>query len=176
MNCGARKARLLLKEGKAKIISHHPFGIQLIVPTGEAKQTYYKGKYLTGENLYKLSWLMNKDWRVKRILKGLLKRPTSLEKALENLIDKYSLPYEYVGDGQFSIGGKCPDFIHTKKNIVIEVRPKKMCRYWSNCTPEEYERQRIDHFAKHSWKCVVVWQEDFINENNVLEKINNTEL
>jgi hypothetical protein len=38
MPCTQRKARLLLKENKAKIISYNPFTIQLLFPTGETTQ------------------------------------------------------------------------------------------------------------------------------------------
>lgn len=38
MPCSNRKARILLKERKAKIYQHKPFTIQLTVPTGESKQ------------------------------------------------------------------------------------------------------------------------------------------
>lgn len=38
MPCGPRKARVLLKEGKAKVYKRTPFTIQLTIPTGETKQ------------------------------------------------------------------------------------------------------------------------------------------
>lgn len=38
MPCSERKARILLKEGKAKIFQRHPFTIQLLYPTGENVQ------------------------------------------------------------------------------------------------------------------------------------------
>lgn len=38
MPCSPRKARVLLKEGKAKVAKRTPFTIQLTVPTGETKQ------------------------------------------------------------------------------------------------------------------------------------------
>jgi 5-methylcytosine-specific restriction endonuclease McrA len=38
MPCSARKARILLREGKAKVVSRVPFVIKLLVPTGETKQ------------------------------------------------------------------------------------------------------------------------------------------
>ena len=38
MPCSQRKARLLLKQKKAKIISYKPFTIQLCYATGESKQ------------------------------------------------------------------------------------------------------------------------------------------
>lgn len=43
MPCTQRKARLLLKQGKAKIIGYKPFTIQLTYATGEAKQEIHVG-------------------------------------------------------------------------------------------------------------------------------------
>lgn len=43
MPCTQRKARLLLKQGKAKIIGYKPFTIQLTYATGEAKQDIHVG-------------------------------------------------------------------------------------------------------------------------------------
>lgn len=43
MPCTQRKARLLLKQGKAKIIGYKPFTIQLTYATGEAKQNIHIG-------------------------------------------------------------------------------------------------------------------------------------
>lgn len=43
MPCSQRKARILLKENKAKIIGYQPFIIQLIVPTGESTQKVHLG-------------------------------------------------------------------------------------------------------------------------------------
>jgi len=38
MPCNPRKAKKLLREGKATVIKRFPFTVQLLVPTGEAKQ------------------------------------------------------------------------------------------------------------------------------------------
>ena len=43
MPCTQRKARLLLKQGKAKIVGYKPFTIQLTYATGEAKQAIHVG-------------------------------------------------------------------------------------------------------------------------------------
>ena len=43
MPCSQRKARLLLKQGKAKIVGYKPFTIQLCYATGEAKQEIHVG-------------------------------------------------------------------------------------------------------------------------------------
>ena len=43
MPCSQRKARLLLKQKKAKIVGYKPFTIQLCYATGEAKQEVIVG-------------------------------------------------------------------------------------------------------------------------------------
>ncbi|GAG72561.1 unnamed protein product [marine sediment metagenome] len=43
MPCSARKAKMLLKEGKAKVVKRSPFTIQLTIATGEAKQDIILG-------------------------------------------------------------------------------------------------------------------------------------
>lgn len=43
MPCSQRKARLLLKEEKAKIVDYKPFTIQLLSPTGESTQDVHVG-------------------------------------------------------------------------------------------------------------------------------------
>lgn len=43
MPCPNRKARFLLKEGKAKVFKYKPFTIQMTVPTGETKQEIHLG-------------------------------------------------------------------------------------------------------------------------------------
>ena len=43
MPCSQGKARLLLKQGKAKIVGYKPFTIQLTYATGEAKQEMHVG-------------------------------------------------------------------------------------------------------------------------------------
>lgn len=59
MPCSQKKARLLLKQKKAKIYSYNPFTIQLLYPTGEAVQecnlgidsgTKYIGVAITSQN------------------------------------------------------------------------------------------------------------------------------
>ena len=43
MPCSQKKARILLKEDKAKIFKHNPFTIQMLIPTGETKQEVHLG-------------------------------------------------------------------------------------------------------------------------------------
>lgn len=45
-----------------------------------------------------------------------------------------------------------------------------MCQHWNKCTPEEYEKTKIEHYAKCGWKCLVLWQEELKNEQTLVEK------
>ena len=43
MPCTCRKARLLIKQKKARVVSHDPFTIQMLIATGEARQQAVDG-------------------------------------------------------------------------------------------------------------------------------------
>jgi len=118
--------------------------------------------------IMKLKWQdpEYKEKQIKAILKGLFKRPTSLEQKLINLIKKHKLPYKYAGDGSFTIGFKCPDFINTNhQKICIEVRSKEVCRVFGKSSPKKYKEKQIKHYAKYGWKCFVIWPENLKNKN-----------
>ena len=139
------------------------------------------GKHLSEETKRKIGakcsittkqlW-QNPEYRekvIKNTLKSLFIRPTSLEKRMINIIQKYNLPYKYTGDGSFLIGWKNPDFINTNgKKICVEVRPKCMCHIWNKCSPNEYEKKQKEHYSKYGWKCIVVWEEE-LNEKNIVQ-------
>ncbi len=124
-----------------------------------------KMRILVGKRSKKL-W-SNKSYRektIKAILKGLMKRPTSLEKTFIGLIKKYKLPYKYVGDGAFLIGYKNPDFINTNgEKICVEVAN----RYHH---PDPWAENRIKHFTKWGWECLIFFEDQF-DEELILKKI-----
>jgi len=130
---------------------------------------------------------LNNPEITKKILKKLIERPTNLEKKLIELIQEKSLPIIYVGDGEFFIGSKNPDFILTDKKKAIEV----YCRYFKKLgwgTFERYEEERKQYFKKYGFDVLFLneldlkgsnWKEycferinDFISNNieSVVEK------
>jgi very-short-patch-repair endonuclease len=101
---------------------------------------------------------------IKASLKGLLKRPTSLEKQMLAIIEKHSLPYRYTGDGSFLIGYKNPDFVNTDgQKICIEVAN-------TFHHAEDYEEKRKEHFKKWGWDCIV-FRGDKLDENEILKTL-----
>jgi hypothetical protein len=130
----------------------------------------HKGIFPSLEARKKLSEIVKRRWQNKefreKVIKSLLcklkNRPTSLEKKAMEIIKKYDLPFQYVGDGSFLIGYKNPDFIHKEKKICLEV-----CNYFHH--PKGYKEKRIDYFAKWGWKCFVFYE----NELNKLKELKN---
>ena len=105
-------------------------------------------------------------------IKNCLRRriPTSLEEKFQGIIDKYNLPYKYVGDGSFIIGKKNPDFINTNnEKIAIEV----YARYYklrNDETIEEWKEKRNKVFKEYGWR-IIYFDETEVTERNVLNKI-----
>jgi very-short-patch-repair endonuclease len=110
----------------------------------------------------KLNW-QNKEYREKTIrnqLKGLFKRPTSLEMQMIQIIKKHNLPYRYVGNGSFLIGFKNPDFVNVNgQKICIEVANT----FHHN---NDYAKNRMEYFKKWGWKCIV-FRTNKLEEQNI---------
>ena len=114
----------------------------------------------------KQNWL-NKEFKektLKKILKKLCARPTSLERDMMGIIEKYNLPYRYTGNGKFWIDGKNPDFVNVNgEKKLIEV---------GNVFHHQgdYIEKRREHFAKYGWESYIFIQ-DKLDEKNILQTI-----
>lgn len=79
------------------------------------------------------------------------------------IIDKYRLPYKYVGDGSFWIENINPDFVNTNnEKIIIEV----FGDYWHN-RPEEIKKdsEKGKLLEEYGWKRIILWERD-LNESS----------
>ena len=122
-----------------------------------------KGEKHTKEHNKKVSEARKRNWQdpeyrdkqIKVIFKGLQSKPTKPEIQFDNILQQL-LPneYKYVGDGEILIGYKCPDFMNVNgQKKLIELYGD----YWHrNDNPQD----RIDHFAKYGYKCLVVWEHE----------------
>lgn len=89
----------------------------------------------------------NTNWRFSH------QYPNSEEKKMIRFLNKWILPFKYVGDGSFKIDGKCPDFIYEEKNLIIEF----FGELWHEKTDEQ---KRVDFFKQLGWNCLVIWGRD----------------
>jgi len=93
--------------------------------------------------------------------------PNKLEQEIIDLIEKYNLPYRFVGDGKFWLENRNPDFInYDGEKKIIEVAGI----HWH--TPQEIE-QRKNHYAKYGFKTLVLWEDDIkqLPQEKILERI-----
>jgi len=106
------------------------------------------------------------------ISKGTNARPTGLEAKIIAIIQSCQLPFFYTGDYRFFIGnGKTqlnPDFIHHNEKIVLELNSYRFHK-------KEDEQQEIDAYTKHGWQCIVVWEDELNNEEQLIQKIREIE-
>jgi hypothetical protein len=106
----------------------------------------------------------NEEYRektIKKIIKRMIKRPTSLERRFIDIIQKYKLPYKYVGDGSFLIGFKNPDFIN--------INGDKSCIEVANRFHHQgdWAIKRREHFKNYGWDCAIIF-EDEMDENRII--------
>jgi very-short-patch-repair endonuclease len=103
-----------------------------------------------------------KEKQVKRILS--IHPPTKIEQRFDAFFKQNNLPFLYVGDGQVTFGGKCPDFICNPKKLVIEVGSKReksferKGRNWKGW--KDYTRKRKAHFKRYFFDCIGLWEDD----------------
>jgi len=94
-----------------------------------------------------------RDKRTKNL--GGTKSPTMNELTLDSYLQsRFPGEWLYNGNGDTRIGGRKPDFININgKKEVIET----MGIYYH---PESDEQERIAHYAKYGFRCIVVWEWD----------------
>lgn len=112
--------------------------------------------------------------RAEAALKALMEvRPSSYEKAVEEIIEANNLPYEYVGDGKLWVTscGKHvnPDFVNKEKRVFIEVFED----YWKERTygsVENYMEVRSKLFSEIGFETIFIRGQDIKDgEGRVLE-------
>ncbi len=103
-------------------------------------------------------------------------RPTSAELILQKIINQVC-PNEYLynGDGKLTILGSIPDFINVNgQKKVIEM----FGDYWHSQdvigkSESDETTDKINKHAKLGYDCLIIWERELKNYNNVSEKIVN---
>lgn len=92
--------------------------------------------------------------------------PNKPEKFLTNLLNQV-LPneYKFVGDGQFIVAGKCPDFVNINgQKKLIELYGD----YWHK---NEDPKNRINLFKKYGFSTLVVWEKELKDLSSLRDKL-----
>lgn len=134
------------------------------------------GKYLSKEHKKRLSKIAIKRWRTKeyqsRIREARSLKPNKVEQKLYNLLKELTFrDYKYVGDLQFFLGGKNPDFMNVNgQKKLIELYGK----YWHD--PKKFPKrqtpkQRIEYFKKYGFDTLVIEESELKNLEEVTNKV-----
>lgn len=100
--------------------------------------------------------------------KGLNLKPNKLEKKLNEIIQDI-IPGEFEFNGDYRLGvivdRMIPDFVNVNgKKKVIDL----FGDYWHE---KQEEQERIDRMKKKGWECLVIWEHELKNIENVKNKI-----
>ena len=96
------------------------------------------------------------------------KAPTSLEKKVIDIINKYNLPFKFVGNKAFWIGWANPDFVHLEQKKVIEV----FGNHWpkGNVKYSMTEAGRKRWYTLNGYGSLFIWEDDLKNNINKVEE------
>lgn len=107
----------------------------------------------------------HKEKIIKNTLLAVLKRPTTPELQVMEIIKDLNLPYRYVGNGEVIISGLCPDFINCNgQKKLIEV----FGDYWHK--PCE-EKQRYAMFAQFGYRTLIIWEHELKDKIQVSNRL-----
>jgi len=91
--------------------------------------------------------------------------PNKAELKLQNIINTITNSFLYVGDFNFFIGGKCPDFIDKTNNKIIELYGD----YWHK---GQDTNDRINYFKNYGYDTLVIWESELKDKRILKIKIN----
>lgn len=91
--------------------------------------------------------------------------PNKMELFLLKILEEHFVgKYEFVGDGKFILGRKCPDFVDKENKKLIEF----FGRNWHK--PED-EFSRPQYFKQFGYDTLIIWSDE-IKSGHLLEKLN----
>lgn len=94
-------------------------------------------------------------------------QPNKPESVLIDIIERYGLPFKYVGDGQFILGYKCPDFLNINgKKQLIEL----FGTYWHSVFDVA---ARKEHFKQYGFQTLIIWEDELkvLPEADIVKRI-----
>ena len=130
----------------------------------------------TEEELRRMSEVLKELWKdpeyAKRVAEGRSRKPSGPELQLWSVLDRhFPGDWKYVGDNQFGIEGRYPDFVNVdSKKQVIEI----FGYYWHDpiLFPNRMsEEELIAYYKKFGFDCIVFWEYDVYNEEEVVGRI-----
>jgi G:T-mismatch repair DNA endonuclease (very short patch repair protein) len=98
---------------------------------------------------HKEYWRLHHDEQLRKMMAGEHKKPNKLEKQLIELIERAGLPFKYVGNWDFILGGN----------------------YWYTVKARETIDERVTRFREHGYETLVLWEREMGDEQLIADKI-----
>ena len=93
-------------------------------------------------------------------------RPNVPETKILNILNKeYPNEWKYVGNSEFWLGNRNPDFMN------INGRKKLIELYGDYWHKGQNPQERIRHFKKYGFGALVIWERELKNKGRIIEKI-----
>lgn len=104
-------------------------------------------------------WVSNPKKHITKeyLSKVLRRRPMSgVEEKVLNVINEFNLPYRFVGNGEFTIGRKVPDFVNIngEKKVVEVYWEKHKDQFRGGCKQWKKDRKRL--FKEYGWETIFI--------------------
>lgn len=134
------------------------------------QKEYYKNLWRDEKYREKMTQMANKLWEdpfyIDKVMRARKITPNKAEGKIESILNNlYPNKWKFVGDGQFSIGRKIPDFVNINgKKLIIDL----FGTYWHR---KEEEEKRINCFKDFGYKTLILWDNELKIEENVKNKI-----
>ena len=152
-------------------------GREVSEETRQRMSVSLRGRVMSEETKRRRSESQAELWRdpeyARMMLMAQNRKPNGPELQLQSVLDKhFPGEWKFVGDGSFWIEGKNPDFINVnERKCVIEI----FGYYWHDPTffPNRLsEEELIAHYKRYGFDCLVFWEYDVCNEEEVVGRLN----
>jgi G:T-mismatch repair DNA endonuclease (very short patch repair protein) len=140
--------------------------------TKEKLKILNKGKNnpMFGKKCPEHSKQLKKLWQTPEYVQNQMKargiKPNKLELKFNKLLQQF-LPgeYKYVGDGEFILAGKCPDFVNVNgQKKIIEL----FGDYWHK---GQTGKNRINLFQQYGYQTLIIWEKELENKELLRDRI-----
>jgi len=149
---------------REKIRQAH-LGTHLSLATIEKLRKIRRGTHHTLATRKKIEALWQSPEYVQKQMRARNVAPNKAEMVFLDILDEIDPGnWIYVGDGQLIVAGKCPDFVHRTKKLIIEL----FGDYWH--TPEE-TKPRTALFEKHGYQVLIVWEHELHNVEGLIGQL-----
>lgn len=132
----------------------------------ESRRSSFESKEYREKRSEITKCLWNKSEFVKKQMKARNITPNKTELMLNEILQRI-LPnnYKFVGDGEFILAGKCPDFVNVNgQKKIIEL----FGNYWHK---DDTGEKRIALFKQYGYKTLIIWEEELRDEDVLKEKL-----